>query len=77
LGEEAWWDESVVIYAYCVDLGLSIGVVIFSFSPRKTSQVAHELARFCFDNESSCNWASEAPSFLLSMFVNDVICVGN
>ena len=46
-------------------------------SPREANQVAHEIARFSFCNKNSCNWLNEAPSFLLSNLVNDVIIVGN
>jgi hypothetical protein len=34
--------------------------------------VAHELARFCFANCSSCNWVDEPPRFLLDFMINDV-----
>jgi hypothetical protein len=52
---------------------LSIGEVSFNFYPREANKVAHELARFEFDNSLSCNWVDVPPRFLLDSLINDVI----
>jgi hypothetical protein len=49
-----------------------IGTVSFKLCPREANQVAHEIARFCFSNNISCNWVDEPPSFLFDSLTNDV-----
>jgi ribonuclease HI len=71
-GESRWWNQSSAIYAECVDLIPSIGSVSFKFCPREANQVAHNIARFCFSNNISCNWVDEPPSFILDSLTNDV-----
>jgi hypothetical protein len=71
-GETRWWNESSAIFADCVDLIPSIGTISFKFCPREANQVAHEIARFCFSNNISCNWVDEPPSILFDSFINDV-----
>jgi ribonuclease HI len=72
IGVERWWDENAAIYADCVDLVILLGDVSFSHCPRDANEVAHELARFSFANDLSCNWVDEPPSFLLDKLINDV-----
>jgi hypothetical protein len=38
-----------------MDSVATIGEVSFNFCPREANKVAHELARFGFDNSLSCN----------------------
>jgi ribonuclease HI len=71
-GEDRWWDENAAIYADCVDLVTSIGDVSFSHCPREANKVAHELAKFSFANDLSCNWVDEPPSFLIDKLISDV-----
>jgi ribonuclease HI len=71
-GESRWWNQSSAIYAECVDLIPSIGSVRFKTCPREANQVAHNIARFCFSNNISCNWVDEPPSFILDSLTNDV-----
>jgi hypothetical protein len=71
-GETRWWNESSAIFADCVDMIPSIGTVSFKLCPREANQVAHEIARFCFSNNISCNWVDEPPSFLFDSLTNDV-----
>jgi ribonuclease HI len=54
-GEERWWNENAIIFAYCVDMVTSLGDVSFIHCPREANKVAHELARFSFSNKLSCN----------------------
>jgi hypothetical protein len=75
--EEAWWDESVTIYADCVDVRSNIGSVIFKHCLREANQIAHDLSTFIFANKKSCIWTDETPSFLVSMLIDNVRCVGN
>jgi ribonuclease HI len=70
--DERWWNEASAVFANCVDLVTTIGDVSFSHCPREANRVAHELARFCFLNCSSCNWVDEPPRFLLDSLINDV-----
>jgi hypothetical protein len=71
-GEQRWWSSSAAIYAYCVDIVSSIGDVSFKLCPSEGNQVAHELARYSFSENISCNWVDEPPTFLLDKLLNDV-----
>jgi hypothetical protein len=77
MGEEAWWHESAAVYADYIDLVSLIGTISLSFFSREANHVAHGIAIFSFSNEDSCNWLDDAPSFILSKLINDVILVGN
>ena len=74
-GETRWWNESSAIFSDCIDAVSAIGRVDFKFCPREANQAAHEIARFSFVNNLSCNWVDEPPSFLLYKLVNDVTIV--
>jgi ribonuclease HI len=62
-GEQRWWSSSVAIYADCVDFVSRIGQVSFRFCPREGNQVAHELARYSFSKNISCNWTDDPLAF--------------
>jgi hypothetical protein len=62
----------VPVYADCVDIASSIGSVRFNFCPRESNQVAHEIAKYSFENNQSYNWVNEPPSFILDRLLNDV-----
>jgi hypothetical protein len=47
-GTETWWSKPTAIYANCIDLGTSIGNVIFIHISREANKVAHKLARLGF-----------------------------
>jgi hypothetical protein len=49
-----------------------IGTIKFKSCPREANQVAHEIAKFSFLNNQTCNWVDEPPSFILDRLVNDV-----
>jgi ribonuclease HI len=72
-GNEVWRGESSAIFAHCLDLATLIDNVWFKHCPREANGVAHELARNSFCNQSSCNWIDEAPSFIISKLIDDVI----
>ena len=74
-GEEPWWNAAATIFADCVDLVTNIGSVKFSHCLREANQVAHELAKDSFINRSSSSWMAEAPNFIVSNLINDVIIV--
>jgi hypothetical protein len=67
-----WWNESVAIYADCIDISMLIGTVKFKSCPRKANQVALEIAKFSFLHNQTRNWVDEPPSFILDRLVNDV-----
>ena len=72
-GEQSWWSTSSVVYVDWVDLATNIGSVMFVHCPRDANKVAHELAKDSFMNRNSCRWVSEAPDFIVSNLINDVI----
>ena len=72
-GGERWWNDSAAIFADCVDYVASIGTVSFQHCPREANAVAHELARVCYTDKSSCNWDDDPSSFIIGKLVNDVI----
>jgi ribonuclease HI len=71
-GESRWWNESMAIYADCIDISSAIGSVSFKFCQREANQVAHEIAKFGYIHNHNCNWVDEPPSFILDRLVNDV-----
>jgi ribonuclease HI len=71
-GGDQWWSEESAVFADCVDLSSSIGVVSFKHCPREANRVAHELARVAFESSSSGLWEGEPPNFIVSHLVNDV-----
>jgi ribonuclease HI len=71
-GEEVWLTASAAIFADCIDTVASIGSVKFNCCLREANQTAHELARVCFSDKTSCNWVDEPPTFLLSKLISDV-----
>jgi ribonuclease HI len=64
-GEERWWNEASTIFADCVDLVTHIGTVEFKHCPRDANRVPHELARFSFVNNISCNWDDDSLALLV------------
>jgi hypothetical protein len=64
--------NNIVIFADIVDITSSFDKVTFKYCPREANKVAHELAKFSFLNNQSCNWVDEPPSFLLNSIINDV-----
>jgi hypothetical protein len=54
-GDEMWWNEASTVFVDYVDLATAIDDISFSHCPREANRVAHELARFCFSNCSTCN----------------------
>jgi hypothetical protein len=71
-GEQTWWNECSTIFADIVDITSSFDKITFKYCPREANKVAHELAKFSFLNNQSCNWVDEPLSFLLNNIINDV-----
>jgi hypothetical protein len=71
-GTETWWSEPAAIYIDCIDLGTSIGNVMFSHILRETNKVAHKLARVGFLDKTNCNWDDEPHDSILSSLINDI-----
>jgi ribonuclease HI len=71
-GEEMWWSSAAAIYADCISSIATLGEVKFRHCPRESNEVAHNLARFCYDSKNSCNWVDEPPSCILSKLLDDV-----
>ena len=72
---ETWWNASAAIFADCVDMASTIGIVTYRHCLREANKAAHEIARVCFHNKDSCNWVDEPPSFLLDSLLDDVTIV--
>jgi ribonuclease HI len=71
-GIETWWSTPAAVYADCLDLATTIGDVKFKYCPREANQAAHEIARFSYLHNQTCNWVDEPPSFILDRLINDV-----
>ena len=76
-GRERWWSEATAVFAECMNLQISIGVVEFNHCPREANEAAHEIARECFSTKNSCIWDDDPPRFLLRKILNDVILCDN
>jgi ribonuclease HI len=74
-GAERIWNEAIAIYADILTQVGFIGNVEFMHTGRDTNAAAHELARNCFDTNSSCIWVDEPPSFMLQVLLNDVTVI--
>jgi ribonuclease HI len=66
------WNDTIAIYADCLAKVGIIGKVEFKFCPREMNNVAHTIARSCFNSKADCNWLDEPPSFLLQPLLDDV-----
>jgi hypothetical protein len=64
--------DSSAIFADIVDLSSTIDKVSFIYCPREANKVAHELVKFSYLNNQSCNRVDEPPRFLLDFLINDV-----
>jgi hypothetical protein len=71
-GENQMWNDTIAIYADCLEKAGIIGKVEFKFCPREINNVAHSIARSCFSSKSDCTWVDEPPSFLLQPLLHDV-----
>ena len=76
-GQTRWWDEAAALFAECVDLGTSIGKVIYKHCLRSCNRAAHVLANFSFCNKLSSVWLHEPPDFLVRKLVDDVNIIHN
>jgi ribonuclease HI len=70
--DSRWWNASSAVYVDCIDLASSIASVSFRSCPREANQVAHEISRFSFFNNQTCNWVNEPLRFILDRLINDV-----
>ena len=64
--------RNIAIYADCFILAGMIGSVEFMHCVRETNEVAHSLAKYAYDSNSSCKWVDEPPDFLVNAIANDV-----
>jgi hypothetical protein len=55
MGEQNWWNDSSIIFADILDLANTIDKVSLIYCPREANKVAHELAKFRYSNNQSCN----------------------
>jgi hypothetical protein len=58
-GQEWMWNEATAVYADCLTSAGIIGKVEFTHCLREVNEVAHQIARCCFDSKNSCNWVDE------------------
>jgi ribonuclease HI len=54
-GIETWWSTPAAVYADCLDLATTIGDIKFKYCPQEANQAAHEIARFSFLHNQTCN----------------------
>jgi hypothetical protein len=54
-GEGRWWNQASAVFADCINSVAIIGEVLFKYCSRKANTMAHELARFSFENGLSCS----------------------
>jgi hypothetical protein len=71
-GDQVWWNESVAIFANCVDLVSQIGSVSSKHCLKGANVVAHELAKHSFTCNRSFSWDVEAPHFIVRKLINNV-----
>jgi hypothetical protein len=69
-GNEMWWSEATSVFAECVTLVASIQTVELKCCPREANK-AHEIARFRYSFENSCNWWMNS-YFIVSKLLKDV-----
>jgi ribonuclease HI len=60
------------ILSDCFILAQRIGSVSYAHCPRGANQVAHKLARCCYDSNSVISWDNDPPQFILAELVSDV-----
>jgi hypothetical protein len=53
------WNDAIAIYAHCPVKAGIIGKVEFKFCPREMNNVAHTIAKSCFNSKVDCNWVDE------------------
>jgi hypothetical protein len=64
--------QLAAVFADCIYMRSQLGSVSFKYCPRDTNQMAHEIARDSFFNNSSRSWEVEAPRFIVTNLINDV-----
>ena len=69
------WSPYTAILMDCFQIARRIGQISVLHCPREANEVAHEIARFCYSDNSSCNWVDEPPRFILDKLLNDVTIV--
>ena len=62
-GYDRIWNKASAIYADCFIMAGMIGRVDFLHCVRETNEVAHSLAKFAYENDTSISWFEEAPDF--------------
>ena len=70
-GQERMWSEATAIYADCFIIAGMIGNVEFTHCRWEANEAAHNLAKFSYENNVSCNWVDEPPDFLINSLVNE------
>ena len=65
--------ESCLVHQDVRLLSRMIGKVNFKHCLRYANQAAHVLGNFSYCNKTSNSWSEEAPAYLVSIIVDDVI----
>jgi hypothetical protein len=60
------------IFADCYDLAIVMDKVALKHYSREANEVAHELARNSFSDQTFFNWVDGSLSFILQTLLNDV-----
>lgn len=61
-GQERIWSGASAVYAECFIMAGMIGSVHFMHCNREANVVAHNLAKFAYDRNETCNWVDEPQS---------------
>ena len=70
------WSPYTSILMDCFLIARRIGQVKIQHCPREANVVAHKIARFAFNSDSSIFWDSNPPSFIIPDVMNDVSLFG-
>lgn len=71
-GEIEVWGPYTAILVDCFVRAANIGSITLHHCSREANTVAHNLARFAYDSDSSFVWDGDPPSFIVSDVINDV-----
>jgi hypothetical protein len=74
-GEEHIWNEATDVYVKIMSHVGATRNVDFSHWRRELNEIAHCIARECFNSKFFCSWIDEPPSFLLQTLLNNVTLV--
>jgi ribonuclease HI len=66
------WSPYTAILADCFQIASRIGQIKFQHSRREANKAAHNLAKLCFETDSSLSWDGDPPPSVLVDVLNDL-----